>query len=123
MTNLKNVLANAFSLQMLPAGYSDMLSIESITSADIPADCESAVGHPDTARVLSAILGREIPCQRINVVLNENTALYVAQYSGGRLPEGATELPEGATFNYFRITIPVRGIAEMDMGGVTYYPR
>ena len=123
MKTLKNVLANAFSLQMLATGYSDMLSIESISATDIPADVQSAIGHPDTARVLSSILGREIPCQRINVRIDENTALYVAQYTGGRLPEGATQLPEGASFSYFRITVPIRAAAEMDVGGVTYYPR
>lgn len=123
MRNLRNVLANAFSLQMLPEGYSDMLSIESISAADIPEDISSAIGHPDTARVLSNLLGREIPCQRVNIALDEGTAIYVAQLVGGRLPEGATSLPEGARFAYYRVTIPDMYAAAMDCGGTTYYPR
>ena len=41
----------------------------------------------------------------LNVVLDENTELYVAQLVGGRLPEGATTLPEGYSFKFYRVTI------------------
>lgn len=130
---MKNILCNAFSLQMIPANFGtgisamstkfDMLSIESIRPEDIPQDAVSAIGHADTARVLSNILDRKIEANRMNVSLDENCAIYVAQLVGGRLPEGATELPEGASFRYFRITLPEYVPAEMDCGGLCGYPR
>lgn len=59
----------------------------------------SAVGHPDTAAVLG------VQPNRINVSLNKGDVAYVAQLVGGRLPEGATTLPEGFKFKYFKVTV------------------
>ena len=63
------------------------------------ADFTSAVGHPDTAKVLG------VPMNRINVLLTDHDTLLVAQLQGGRLPEGATTLPEGFKFRYLKITV------------------
>lgn len=63
----------------------------------MPADCISAIGHADTARVVSNILNRDVQANRISLTLSEGDTLYVAQLTGGRLPEGATTLPEGFT--------------------------
>ena len=100
---MKKFLTNAFSIQMLQKG--GVVSFEEITPEDIPADVVSAVGHADTAAVLSNLLGFEVPMNRINIALDENTELYVAQLVGGRLPEGATTLPEGFSFKFYRVTI------------------
>ena len=100
---MKKYLANAFSIQMLQKG--GLVRFEEIGATDIPSDVTSAVGHADTANVLTNMLGFEVPMNRINVVLDENTELYVAQLIGGRLPEGSTTLPEGYRFRFYRVTI------------------
>ena len=58
------------------------------------------VGHADTAAVFSSVLGVEIPCNRATVALKEGDVALVGQYSGPRLPEGATALPEGAAIKW-----------------------
>lgn len=100
---MKKFLTNAFSIQMLQKG--GLVSFEEITPEDIPADVVSAIGHADTAAVLSDLLGFEVPMNRAFVTLDEDTELYVAQLIGGRLPEGATTLPEGFSFKFYRVTI------------------
>lgn len=99
----KKYLVNAFSIQMLQKG--GVVNFEEITPEDIPADVVSAVGHADTAAVLSDVLGFEVPMNRAFVTLDENTELYVAQLVGGRLPEGATTLPEGFSFKFFKVSV------------------
>lgn len=99
-------LTNAFSIQMLNSMSNPVLiKFEEIKAKDIPRDVISAVGHEDTAAVLSGILGFEIPMNRTSVFLDEFTEIFVAQLVGGRLPEGTTELPEGFRFKFFRVTI------------------
>lgn len=66
-------------------------------------NCESCIGHADTAKVLSSILEMDIPTNRVTVQLRENEKCIVAQYIGPRLPEGATVLPEGATIKFFLV--------------------
>jgi hypothetical protein len=83
-------IANAFSLQMVPA---DLLSLVRMRPGVRPNvhTCTSVVGHADTAAVLG------VPMNRASVTLDVGDVVYVAQLKGGRLPEGATTLPEGAT--------------------------
>lgn len=95
-------LANAFSLQMVNADCN--IKIRSVDASEIPEDIISCVGHADTAKVLSSLLGREVPCNRESINLMEGDELYVAQIIGGRLPEGATTLPEGYRFKFIRVT-------------------
>lgn len=47
----------------------------------------SAIGHQATAKALSALLQREVPCQRIRVFFEENDAA-IAFVLRQRLPEG-----------------------------------
>src|SRR5690554_73018 len=100
---MKKYLTNAFSIQMLPGPTT--VRFEEIDVTEVPTDVVSAVGHADTAAVLSDILVFEIPMNRVSVYLDEFTELYVAQLVGGRLPEGSTTLPEGFKFKFFRVTI------------------
>lgn len=64
----------------------------------------SAIGHADTARVVSGLLGLDVECNRVNIRLAAADTLYVAQVTGGRLPEGATTLPEGMELTFVRVT-------------------
>jgi len=99
---MKKYLVNAFSIQMLSG--SATVRFEEIDVTEVPTDVVSAVGHIDTAAVLSDLLGFPVSMNRMNVALDENTELYVAQLVGGRLPEGATTLPEGYGFRFYRVT-------------------
>lgn len=100
-------IANAFSINMLTSHPHRLVAVPcSLAEAQNylnTFDFESAVGHADTARVFSALLGVEIPMNRTNLSLDENDFLLVGQYSGPRLPEGATQLPDGAAINWWII--------------------
>ena len=100
-----NYIGNAFSLQMLDTNAPWNISVCPVAPENIPAEIISCIGHPDTAAVVSAELGRNIPSNRISVHLLPGDTLYVAQFIGGRLPEGATRLPKGFTINYLRVFI------------------
>ena len=85
------------------------VTFEEITPATaskiLKDDCVSAIGHIDTSRVLSDILGTEIPMNRINISLKKGDSLIIAQLKGGRLPEGSTTLPEGFSFSFHKVTV------------------
>ena len=100
---MKKYLTNAFSIQMLPGPTT--VRFEEIDVTEVPTNVISAIGHADTAAVLQALLGFEVPMNRINIVLDKDTELFVAQLIGGRLPEGSTKLPEGFQFKFFRVRI------------------
>lgn len=65
----------------------------------LPDGLTSAIGHADTAAVLG------YPMNRINVSLSKGDTAYVAQLVGGRLPEGATTLPDGFSFKFWRLDV------------------
>jgi len=65
----------------------------------------SAIGNADTARIVSGLLGVELPANRISVKMTGMESLVVAQYSGSRLPEGATTLPEGAKVEFWEVSL------------------
>lgn len=97
-------IANAFSIQMLN-NLNATVKFEEIDTADIPHDVASAIGHPDTAAVVGNTLGITLPPIRANVKLDKGDTLFVAQLMGGRLPEGATTLPDGFSFKFLRVTV------------------
>lgn len=88
-------LLNAFSLQMVETPC----KVEFKEVQSLPNGLESAIGHADTAHVLG------IEPNRINVHLNKGDKAYVAQLTGGRLPEGCTKLPEGFSFKFIEVSV------------------
>ena len=108
----KVVIANAFSLNMLnlEVGITD-LQIRPASPDVIRYEVEDAggyasiVGHADTAAVFSSLLGLDVPCNRATFTLEEGATLFVGQYKGPRLPEGATTLPEGAKVEWAMVTL------------------
>lgn len=99
-----NFLSNAFSLQMI-SDFPAVPIIEAINASDIPPDVVSCVGHSDTARVLSDMLSMDIPCNRQAIKIAKDDTLFVAQVMGGRLPEGATTLPDGMRIQFFKVRV------------------
>jgi hypothetical protein len=91
---------------MLDVTVNNEISVVPVSAEEVAAsEFESAVGHQDTANVLSAILGKPVPMNRVSLKLDQDTVLYVAQVTGGRLPEGATTLPEGMKLCFLKVTI------------------
>lgn len=102
-------ISNAFSLQML-GGLPSSIHVTSLTADEVVFEIGggpwiSAVGHPDMAVVISNMLGREVPHNRVNVTLHRGDFLYVAQVMGGRLPEGCTELPPDIRIEWRRVFV------------------
>lgn len=102
---MSKYLVNSYSLNMLADPDKTFGVNRPISKDDIPRDVISAIGHADTAAVVSADLGLEIPPNRVSLSLKNGDKIYVAQYIGPRLPEGATQLPEGAEIKYFSVTV------------------
>lgn len=98
-------LGNAFSLQMVPDDEASLVSITPLEKEEWEAmlerarvgEVESVIGHEDLARLLG------VPCNRKNISLNRGDILYVAQVVGGRLPVGATKLPDGTKIQFFSV--------------------
>ena len=108
-------LLNAFSLNML-VGNADIV-VREITkgvAASLAPACTSAVGHADTAAVFSSVLGVTVPCNRATVALKPGDVALVGQYSGPRLPEGATSLPEGATIKWVVVGVNAPALEGQD---------
>lgn len=61
---------------------------------------QSFVGHADTAALFERELGVPVEVRRERCLLLCDDLALLGQYSGPRLPEGATELPEGATIRW-----------------------
>jgi hypothetical protein len=98
--NTNIYISNAFSLQMLNGDA--MVSVQEISEDEfdeVKSTAKSVVGHEDTANVLGVEFNRE------SITLNKGDVLYVAQIIGGRLPEGATELPDGFRFKFLKVAI------------------
>lgn len=100
-----NYIANSFSFNMVDVKDLLLVRAEKVEKADVPKDVVSAIGHADTARIVSNLLGFEVACNRVQVNLKCEDVLYLAQYKGPRLPEGATCLPEGATLDFIKVKI------------------
>ena len=121
MKNIKIVLASTFTLglleklsQPLHTEESSWGEIKSI--ADVFNICEeneiqfnfivfgepvhlhfiNAFGHQSTCDLIEARENIHIKMNRVSLCLDEGWILTIPQYRGARLPEGATELPQGA---------------------------
>ena len=101
-------LGNAFSIQMLPVTGS-LVSVEpvepDVVASELSSGFTSCIGHLDTANVVSSLLGLEVQMNRINVSLKPEDTMFVAQITGGRLPEGSTTLPEGVKILFFKVRL------------------
>jgi len=100
------ILTNSFSINMLSGSMNvEFYKISLSMAVDLLKEYgfSSAVGHQDTANLFSNILDLDVPMNRSTVVLDQNTALIVGQYSGPRLPEGCTTLPDGARIIWWKV--------------------
>lgn len=89
---MKAYIGNAFSLNMV-SGDTVFKATESSPDC-VPMDVISCIGHESTAKVVSQLLGREIPMSRKAVSLEPGDDIYVVtlfELSGKpyRAPEGS----------------------------------
>lgn len=104
-------IGNAFSIGMLDMPDA-RLKVTQITPeevrralVDFEGPWKSCVGHEDTARLFSEQLNLKIEKRRESTSLQIGDDLFVGQYNGPRLPEGATSLPEGAKIRWYRVQV------------------
>ena len=106
------VVANAFSLNMLLHSRKWNIMCEPLTRTEArrlvrkAIEVESIVGHADTAALFSNELGHKVEFNRVSFVRKPYQVILVGQYSGPRLPEGTSVLPEGASINWWLIRDP-----------------
>ncbi len=114
-------ICNSFSLGMLPDwrlspdADASSIRVEPVTEAQARAYIAqseydghvifSAVGHADTARIFAGALGRDLPANRVSITLTVSDRYLIGQYTGPRLPEGATELPAGARIAWLIVSV------------------
>lgn len=102
-------LFNAFSIQMISSMEEASVSFKKVSVGQaknlLAGEVDSYVGHADTAAVISSLLGMEVPAQRRFGTLVPDETAVVAQVVGGRLPEGATTLPDGMSIQFFQVTV------------------
>ena len=99
------IVTNAFSINMLSNSASfkfSQVSLEDARELVARNRWVSAVGHADTAALFSTLLGQHVRCLRGNVT--DPKQMLVGQYSGPRLPEGASQLPEGASITWWLVS-------------------
>ena len=101
-------LGNAFSLAMLMLhlGHEQCLRVRHVglsDARDVARHAVSVVGHADTANVFAGILDCPVAANRVSVTLAPGDRLLVGQYSGPRLPEGTTSLPDGAEITWYLV--------------------
>ena len=120
-------LLNAFSLNMIDYTKVNQAQIEVFKvnleqARHLAQRAVSAVGHMETAVVFSRLLETLVAPKRMSVTLQSGDTALVGQYSGPRLPEGATTLPEGATITWLYVTVLKASSMEADLCG-TLSPR
>jgi hypothetical protein len=104
---MAKILTNAFSFNM--AGNfpcrteATELTLEKFTEELKNGGWESSIGHSDMANLLTEMTGVPITANRRNDSLGNGDVLLIAQYSGPRLQEGATALPEGAKIKFLKV--------------------
>lgn len=106
---MTHYLLNAFSLSML--SFTETVLRDTVVSEEAVAHrlrvwgFQSGVGHADTAALFSGCLKVPVEVNRVSVTLQPGDIAIVGQYSGPRLPEGATQLPEGAKLVWHAVEI------------------
>jgi len=91
-------VSNAFSLNMIEYNLDmKVWHLSERPSDKVLASAKSVVGHQQIADIIG------VPFNRETVELKGGDLLLVAQYKGPRLPEGATELPEGAAIKWVAV--------------------
>lgn len=97
-------VTNSFSINMLTSSFHELM----FTKVDVEdarrlvsEGLTSYIGHADMAAVVGNLLEKEVPMNRDTMKFHG--VMLVAQYTGPRLPEGTTVLPEGAAVEFWLV--------------------
>jgi hypothetical protein len=112
MKPMKNLISNAFSLNMLNA-LTTTVHVMAVDDDRLQSllenwHWESVVGHADTAAIMSDILKRKVEFNRATITLDHGDMMLVGQYSGPRLEEGTKTLPEGTEIRWYLVSVEVK---------------
>lgn len=104
------ILCNAFSINMFPELIERAVKFVPVPLEqarglvkEFSGELRGAIGHETTAAVVSGLLEVAVKHDRMSVVFGRDEILLVAQYTGPRLPEGVTILPDGAAVNFWLV--------------------
>jgi hypothetical protein len=103
-------VTNAFSINMLPQTSFCVVEFHKLTTEEARKiltsnPFHSYIGHSDLANIASQILGVQLEVNRETLTLQKSDWAIVVQYRGPRLPEGATQLPEGAQIEFWLVDV------------------
>lgn len=102
-------LVNAFSVQMLN-NFDTLIQFKEISKDEAAEllqnnEFESYIGHSDTVTVINNELNIGAMLQRKFAKINSDDILVIAQFVGGRLPEGCCKLPDNIELKYITAQI------------------
>ncbi len=100
----KYYLRSSFPTYAGPRSNNMFIRYKRIDPNDIPRDVTSGVANPEIARVLSNILGFEVHAERLVIAPSNDSIVYVAKYTGPKIPKGATAVPSSGYFEFFEVT-------------------
>lgn len=91
-------IANGLSGQMMSSLGNCTINREILSEKPNFEGFVSCIGHEDLAKLIGVEYNRSF------ISLNYGDTLVVAQIMGGRLPEGATKIPNGMWIEYHKYT-------------------
>ena len=105
-------LSNAFSMTMLESPQATIKVKEIpkekvVDYLNIADEVISVIGHPDTAELLTELLGKHIETRRVSITIKPGDVLIVAQLMGERKPVKEMTLEEIKKYpiKFYEITI------------------
>ncbi|MGM0439409.1 MAG: STIV orfB116 family protein [Patescibacteria group bacterium] len=102
-------VCNSFSIQMLDINNRTEVVFQPLTKEEVIQELssgfKSALGHEDTAQVVSNDLDLTVEFNREFISIDETDQVIVAQIEGGRLPEGSTTLPSDFNLKYYMVEV------------------
>ena len=102
-------LLNSFSLNMINVQETKIeiteITIDQVKDFMRNNKSVSYIGHKDFAEILTKLTDFNIPMNRSNFCFGEINKALVFHYSGPRLEEGTTVLPENATIKFFHVKV------------------
>lgn len=106
---MKKIISNAFAAKMLSlSGVEVNVSFKRIgleEAKTFAQNAESSIGHQDAADRMSMQLGMNVVVNRRDDILASGDQVLLEQYTGPRLAEGTTSLPEGASSTWILVTV------------------
>lgn len=99
---MSKFISNSFSINILPLLELGIVRVKKISPDMIPKDVESAIGHEDTARVVSGILGFEVKPNPGQHQADRERRLVRCSVHWTETPGGCNDIAERSKHRVFR---------------------